>query len=456
MSDNRFAVIDPSAGVSGDMLLGALVDAGAPVEWLTGLPDRLGLDGVTVEVTRVDRCSLRATKVTVRLPGGVEPPGDVPSGPPGHAEPAHHHHGESGHDPHHLHDHPHDHSHSHDLSPHDSGHSDHGPHRHVGDLIAIIEKAPLSDWVRSRAIATFRLLGAAEGRVHGMPPESVSLHEVGALDALVDIVGVVEGFEQIGIHRIVTRPVALGNGWIRAAHGVMAVPAPATGILAEGLEVGPNGPVTGEATTPTGAALLRVLAEGAVPDRWRPVSQGWGAGTRNPSSHANVCRLIVAEAVPEAGEIWTVATDVDDMSPEYLEPLRAAVMEAGAVDLQVWSTAMKKGRIGFRVEAHCALADREEVIGAIFRHSTTAGVRYWRAERQTVRRHSEQVELPAGPVRVKVLTTPAGSRMKPEYDDVVGLARRTGRASLDIVDDVRRLAPHIGTPEHAVTHKESE
>ncbi len=450
MSDNRFAVIDPSAGVSGDMLLGALVDVGAPVEWLTGLPARLGLDGVTVEAEAVDRCGLRATKVTVRLPGGVEPPGDLSPGDHEPADSARHH-------PHGDHDHGHDHPHPHAMPAHGAaGHHPDGPHRHVGDLIALIERAPLSDWVRSRAIATFRLLGAAEGRVHGMPPENVSLHEVGALDALVDIVGVVEGFEQLGIHRIVTRPVALGDGWIRAAHGVMAVPAPATGILAEGLEVGPNGPVTGEATTPTGAALLRALAEGPVPERWRPVSQGWGAGTRNPSSHANVCRLILAEAVSEPGEIWTVATDVDDMSPEYLEPLRAAVMEAGAVDLQVWSTAMKKGRIGFRVEAHCALADRECVIEAIFRHSTTAGVRYWRAERQTVRRHSEQVELPAGAVRVKVLAGPGGSRMKPEYDDVVGMARRTGRASLDIVDDVRRLAPRGGTPEHAVTHKESE
>lgn len=323
-------------------------------------------------------------------------------------------------------------------------------------MIAIIEKAPLSDWVRSRAIATFRLLGAAEGRVHGMPAESVSLHEVGALDALVDIVGVVEGFEQLGIRRIVTRPVALGDGWIRAAHGMMAVPAPATGILLEGVEVGPNGPVTGEATTPTGAALLRVLAEGAVPERWRPVSQGWGAGTRNPASHANVCRLILAEAAAELGEVWTVATDLDDMSPEYLEPLRQAVMGAGAVDLQVWSTAMKKGRLGFRVEAQCALSDRERVIEAIFRHSTTAGVRFGRAERQTVPRHSEQVKLPAGSVRVKVRSTPGGSRMKPEYDDVVGLARRTGRPSLDIVEDVTRLAPHPGLPEHAVTHKESE
>lgn len=305
-------------------------------------------------------------------------------------------------------------------------------------------------------MATFLLLGAAEGRVHGMPPESVSLHEVGALDALVDIVGVAEGFEQLGIRRIVTRPVALGNGWIRAAHGMMAVPAPATGILAEGLEVGPNGPVTGEATTPTGAALLRVLAEGSVPDRWRPVSQGWGAGTRNPGTHANVCRLMLAEAVPELEEVWTVVTDVDDMSPEYLEPLRHAVMEAGAVDLQVWSTAMKKARIGFRVEAQCALADREAVIGAILQHSTTGGVRYWRGERQTVARYSEQVELPAGSVRIKVLAGPGGSRVKPEYDDVVGMARRTGRASLDIADEVRRLAPQVGLPEHAVTHKESE
>ncbi len=198
----------------------------------------------------------------------------------------------------------------------------------------------------------FRLLGQAEGRIHGMPAEQVALHEVGALDALIDIVGAIEGFEQLGISRIYNRPIGVGDGWVRAAHGVMPVPAPATAILLEGLEVGPNGPVTGEAVTPTGAVLLRVLSEGAPPARWRGVLAGaWGAGGRNPSTYANALRLIIAEPVTEAGEIVVLSTNLDDMSPEYLDPLREALVAAGALDVQVWSTQMKKGRTGFRVEA---------------------------------------------------------------------------------------------------------
>ena len=178
---------------------------------------------------------------------------------------------------------------------------------------------------------------------------------MGALDALVDIVGAIEGFEQLGVTRIYHRPVAIGSGWIRAAHGVIPVPAPATAILLEGIEVGPNGPVVGEATTPTGAVLLRVLSSGAPPERWRAVQAGaWGAGGRNPEEYPNALRLMIAEPALEAGEVVLLSTDVDDLSPEYIDPLREAVFAAGALDVQVWSTQSKKGRTGFRLEATVA------------------------------------------------------------------------------------------------------
>ncbi len=279
------------------MVLGALLGAGAKETWLRALPARLGVPEVAVEIDRVSRGGLNCLKVNVRLPGGrFEPP----------AEP---------------HSHPHDHHGNHD-SLHDSHH---GPHRHVGELIAAVERAPLSEWVRERAVRAFQLLAEAEGRVHGVPTDQVALHEVGALDALVDIVGAIEGFEQLGITRIYHRPVAIGSGWIRAAHGVIPVPAPATAILLEGIEVGPNGPVVGEATTPTGAVLLRVLSSGAPPERWRAVQAGaWGAGGRNPEEYPNALRLVIAEPALEAGEVVLLSTDVDDLSPEYIDPLREA------------------------------------------------------------------------------------------------------------------------------------
>jgi uncharacterized protein (TIGR00299 family) protein len=411
MRNSRFAILDPSAGISGDMLLGALVAAGASEAWLAGLPARLGIPEVAVEVRRVSRCGVGSIKVDVRLPGGqIEGPGDV----------SHHHHGDAE-------------SHSHGEV--------HGPHRHVRDLLAMIERAPLSPWVKERATRVFRLVAEAEGKVHGVPAESVALHEVGALDALVDIVGVVEGFEQLDLTRVYHRPVAVGDGWVRAAHGVLPVPTPATALLLEGLELRPNGPVTGEATTPTGAALLRVLSAGAPPARWRPVSAGnWGAGSRDPAQYPNALRLVIAESVQEAGEVVVLATDLDDLSPEYLDPLREALMAAGALDVQVWSTQMKKGRTGFRVEALADAADVDRVTEAFFRHSTTAGVRRELVERVTLPRHELRLESDGGSVRVKVLDGPDGPRAKPEYDDVAAAARRSGRPAHELARELQARA----------------
>ncbi|MBA2626788.1 MAG: LarC family nickel insertion protein, partial [Gemmatimonadales bacterium] len=341
-------------------------------------------------------------------------------------------------------------------------HAHHGPHRHIGQLIRAVEAADLSEWVRTRAVQAFRLLGEAEGRVHGVPAEDVSLHEVGAVDALVDIVGGIEGFEVLGLRTVYNRPVAVGSGWVRAAHGVMAVPAPATGLLLEGLQIGPDGPVTGEATTPTGAVLLRVLTSGPPPDGWRPVRSSWGAGGRNPVEYANALRMIVAERASEAGEVVLMATDLDDLSPEYLEPLRSAMFDAGALDVQIWATQMKKGRTGFRVEATMAPGDADRVAGAVLRHSTSAGLRRWRAERTTLQRETIEVEAGDGStVRVKLVRGPDGVRAKPEFDDVVEVARRTGRAAHEVASELHlqalrqadaRLAGGPETPN--TSHKE--
>ena len=233
----------------------------------------------------------------------------------------------------------------------------------------MIERADLSPSVQERAIRAFRLLGEAEGRVHGLPADDVPLHEVGALDALVDIVGGIEGFERLNIERVYHRPVALGSGWVRSEHGMLPVPAPATAILLEGIPVAPNGPVEGEATTPTGAVLLRVLSSGSPPSWWRPVGSGWGAGGRDPGHYPNALRLIVAEAAIEAGEVVLLSTDVDDLSPEYVAPLRDAVFSAGALDVQLWTTHMKKGRVGFRVEVTTTPGTS---IGSVGRCSDTA------------------------------------------------------------------------------------
>src|SRR5438477_2330914 len=251
----RIAIFDPSAGVSGDMTLGALLSLGVPASWLEQLPARLGLAGVGVTIRDTRRCGVAAKQVEFSIP----------------------------------------------PQPHG---------RHVGELVRLVERCPVSDWVKQRALRAFRLIGEAEGQVHGVAPEKVHLHEVGAVDAVLDVVGAIEGFERLGVDAIYTWPVAVGRGWIEAAHGALPVPAPATAILLEGLELAAGGPVEGEATTPTGAALVRVLAAGAPPERWRLVKSGWGAGQRNPGHYPNALRVLIAEQAAEVGRVTLVATDL--------------------------------------------------------------------------------------------------------------------------------------------------
>ena len=380
----RIAILDPAAGISGDMTLGALLSLGLPVSWLEELPERLGVGDVRVTVRDVRRSGITCKQVEF----------DIPEQPHG---------------------------------------------RHVGELVRLVERAPVSDWVKERAVRAFRLVGEAEGRVHGVAPEKVHLHEVGAVDAVLDIVGGIEGFERLGVESVYHLPVAVGQGWVEAAHGRLPVPAPATAILLEGLEVRASGPVEGEATTPTGAALLRVLSAGAPPDRWRMVGSGWGAGQRDPKHYPNALRILIAEVAAEAGRVVLLATDVDDMSPEYVEPLRQALVQAGALDVQTWPVQMKKGRQGFRVEVMAPEGLAEAVTAELFRHSTTAGVRRWIAERATLPRHQLTVRLDGVAVRVKVLDG-GQPRVKPEYDDVLAAAQALGRPPLEVARAVERDA----------------
>src|SRR2546423_8422603 len=198
----RIAILDPAAGISGDMALGALLSLGGPAAWLEALPGRLGLAGVGVAVRDVARCGVGCKQVEFAIPEQA-----------------------------------------------------HG--RHVGELVRLVERAPVSEWVRERALRAFRLVGEAEGRVHGVPAEKVHLHEVGAVDAVLDIVGAIEGFEQLGVEAVYAWPVAVGRGGGEATPGTLPVPAPATTILLEGLETAAGGPVPGEATSPTASTPWR-------------------------------------------------------------------------------------------------------------------------------------------------------------------------------------------------------
>jgi uncharacterized protein (TIGR00299 family) protein len=388
------AILDPFAGISGDMTLGALVDLGGDATWLRELPARLGFPEVSVKIETVTRCSLAATKIDFEIP--------------------------------------HDHSELH------QGHH-HG--RSVGKLKRLISAAPLSSEVIAKATRAFDLVGEAEGRAHGVSPDEVHLHEVGAIDAVLDIVGAIEGFERLGVNGVYNLPVAVGTGWANMAHGMMPVPAAATATLLEGVTVSSVAPVQGEATTPTGATLIRVLSQGTPPPTWRMMQNSWGAGGRDPKEYPNALRLILAESAAEAGTVEIIATDIDDLQPEYVEPLRQAVFARGALDCVVWPTYGKKGRVSLRLEALVTPNVADDVIETVFANSTTAGVRRMPALRNTLVRRQFRVELEGGcGVSVKVLEGPGGTRCKAEYEDVLEASAQLGLPAFEVARLVEEQA----------------
>ncbi len=370
----RGLIFDPFSGISGDMTIAALLDLGLPVAWLQDFVRGLDVGPIEVEAERVMRKGIACTRLVLRLP--------------------------------------HEHA-----------------HRHLKDVVRIIEGTGVSGEVRDRSIQAFTLLAEAEAEVHGTTPERIHFHEVGALDAIVDVLGAVGGAAELGFTEFYTRPVTLGRGWVDMAHGHFPVPPPAVLKLLAGIPVR-DPAFEGECTTPTGAALLQVFtARRAAPVTFTPTANGFGAGTRDPEDRPNCLRLIAIEASGAGGgeEMLAVQTDVDDLPPEYVPPLVEATLSAGAVDCTATPLLMKKGRPGVRIEA-LAPRDRLEAVSAtLFGASTSIGLRFWPVERRTLARSEETLEWRGQQIRVKRSVLPdGGTRAKPEYEDVVRAAAALG------------------------------
>jgi uncharacterized protein (TIGR00299 family) protein len=369
----RGLIFDPFAGISGDMTVAALLDLGLPLEWLRAFVAGLGLGDIGVDAERVSRKGIACTRLVLHLP--------------------------------------HEHA-----------------HRHLSHVVRIIEGTGVPGEVRDRAIHAFTLLADAEAEVHGTTREKVHFHEVGALDAIVDILASVAGCAELGAAAFYTRPVALGRGWVDMAHGHFPVPPPAVLKLLRGIPVR-DPDFEGECTTPTGAALLAALTGGAPPPvTFTPLSSGFGAGTRDPADRPNCLRLVLAEPAAGAEDaVVVVQCDLDDLAPEYVPTLLDAALEAGAVDCTATPVVMKKGRPGVRVEALAPPARLEAVTAALFHAGSSIGVRYWTAERRTLPRRVETVVWRGQEVRVKRSALPGGGeRAKPEFEDVARAALRLG------------------------------
>jgi len=389
----KIAVVDPTSGIAGDMFLGALVDVGLDRSWLERLPAALGLKDVGVRIADVKRAGVRCVKVDF----------DIPPQPHG---------------------------------------------RPVSEIHALIDAAEPPTIVAQLAHAAFDAIGSVESAIHGVSEEHLHLHEVGSVDAILDIVGSIWGLELLGVEAVFNTCVALGDGTVKTAHGVLPVPAPATLRLLEGFSVshGPSG--SGELTTPTGAALLKVLSKGPPPAEYRPGGSGYGAGTRDIRGQLNAVRIILGESAaakashPGPGHSQTehlhvLSADIDDMSPEELAAAADALRGQGALDVVLLNTTMKKGRAGTRVEALVRANDVARLEEKILLNFTTLGVKRVDVARTALHRESRVVTLGGHEIRVKVSTLPDGTlRAKPEFDDLNRVARETMRPIAEIRDEV--------------------
>jgi uncharacterized protein (TIGR00299 family) protein len=380
----RAAILDPFSGIAGDMTLGALVQVGLDPDWLRALPATLGLADVRVDIREVIRGDIVCQKVDFEIP----------------------------------------------PQPHG---------RHIREIRELVSRSGAPAHVRERADATFTSIATAEGEIHGMPAEEVHLHEVGAVDAILDVVGVIWGFDQLAVERVYCGTIALGDGTVKAAHGMLPVPAPATLKLLEGHPVRPGPEASGELVTPTGAALVRTLSSGPPPLEYVPVASGFGAGTKDFRGRANALRIILADVGERSTleHLVELVCDIDDMAAEYLAAAMDRIRDEGALDVTVLAATMKHGRQGVRVEVLCRRRDAQRLEDLLLVETMTIGVRRRAVERRALEREVIQITVLGHAVRAKVVRLPNGNRRaKPEFADVERVALATRRP----LQDISRLA----------------
>jgi pyridinium-3,5-bisthiocarboxylic acid mononucleotide nickel chelatase len=420
----RILYFDCFSGAAGDMILGALIDGGVPLEDVRRALGSLAITPDTVGTERVTRAGISATKFNVR----------------GEAERVDH-----------AHDHEGDHGHSHGSPQRaealanasgESQHHHHGAHRSLAEVGSLIDGSALSGSARARAKELFHTLGEAEAAIHGMPIDKVHFHEVGALDSIVDIVGTVFAIESLRVDRIVSSPLNVGSGSVRSAHGLYPVPAPATMRLLTDVPIY-SGPQKAEMVTPTGALLVRSYADefGTIP-AMRVRATGYGAGSRDFADTPNVLRVLIgdADSTAPSQSVVVIEADIDDMNPQIFGALMDTLLAQGALDVFYTSIQMKKNRPGTLLSVIAQPDARERLTSIIFRETTTIGVRYREMTRECLDRETVPVETPLGTIRFKVARRNGEIlTASPEFDDCVKAAGVHGRP----VKEVQALASRL-------------
>jgi uncharacterized protein (TIGR00299 family) protein len=382
----KIAYLDCHSGISGDMMLGALVDAGVSLDRLNETIASLGLPGCRLAAREVKKKGFRAVEVTVQY------------------EPEH-------------------------------------KHRHLHHIAAMIDGSRMTGPQRELAHRVFRRLAEAEAKVHGTSIEKVHFHEVGAADSIADIVGAAVGWDVLAVDRIVASPVPTGCGTIKIAHGECAVPAPATAELLRGVPLAESS-IPFELTTPTGAAVLTTLAAGYGPVPAMTIDRiGYGAGQRELEQQPNVLRLLVGHAAQPEGidQVWVVETNLDDTTGEIVGYCIARLWDAGALDVYATAIQMKKNRPGVKLTVLCTAEQLAAVEGILFAETTTLGVRRWSAGRRVLSRAAHTVQTPLGAVEGKIGWSADGSpRFAPEFESCRRIAAASSVPLCDVYEAARR------------------
>jgi len=373
------------SGVSGNMFVGALLDAGLSEETLRKMVSALPVSGYQLKIEKVVKRGISATHFDVEL-----------------------------------------------------DHAEHPPHRHLADIIKIIEAAKLSDSVKARSIAVFAKLAEAEAKVHGTTVEKIHFHEVGGEDAIIDIVGTVFGLEALGIAKVYAGNLCTGHGIIKCAHGAMPIPAPATAELLTGIPY-THGEIEKELLTPTGAALLAVLCDGFGdrPAGFVSEKTAYGAGGWDLDT-PNVLRAELGEIAEKANELLVLETNIDDCNPQIFDYVMERLFKAGALDVWLTPIQMKKNRPAVTLSVLAPAALQAAVEEIIFTEATTIGIRRYAVQRTAAERREETVNTPWGSVRVKISSVNGKTcTVTPEYDECRNLAEKSGVSLKEIFAAVR-------------------
>jgi uncharacterized protein (TIGR00299 family) protein len=364
MKKKSIAYLDCFVGVSGDMVLGALLDLGLPMEVFDQGWHMLGLKGVEIKHQRVERGGMMGIKVEVRDQGKLVI-------------------------------------------------------KNYGEMRKIIDGSTLPAEIKELSLKILLRLAQAEAHIHGVKVDEVHFHEIGGIDTIVDTVGAALGVSHFGWETIICSPLPMGKGFVETEHGRLPLPAPATAALLKGVLIVPAA-VEGETVTPTGAAIVTTLASGFGPlSAMEVTGVGYGAGTRNPEGMPNLLRILHGKQVEEKSEgVWVLEADVDDMIPELLPYLIRLMLKQGALDAAVIPIQMKKGRPGFIIRCLAAAAQKEKLAELILRESTSIGVRIYPAERMVLQREIREVETKYGRIKIKVAFDGEGKvvNLMPEYE----------------------------------------